>query len=145
MKTFFITVFIYFLMFQPSFAQDKNREVYRIPGHENVENMIGFNQAIKVGNTLYISGTVDGLHEDMESQITTIYKYVEETLKNFDATSVNIVKENVFTTNLEEFKKHIALRKKFYNENQFPTSTWVEVKSLFIPKLKVEIEFVAVI
>ena len=145
MRTFFIATCIYFGILQFSFAQENKREEYHIPGHEDIENMIGFNQAIKVGNILYISGTVDGLHEDMESQIKTIYKYIEETLKNFNATSTNIVKENVFTTNLEEFKKHIELRKAFYKKDKFPTSTWVEVQKLFIPKLKVEIECIAVI
>lgn len=141
----FITITFCLALFQFSFGQQTKREVYHIPGHEKVENMVGFNQAIKVGNTIYISGTVDGLHKDMESQIKTIYKYVEETLKHFGASSSNIVKENVYTTNLEEFKKNIALRKAFYKKGKYPTSTWVEVKGLFIPVLKVEIEFIAVL
>lgn len=144
MKKILTTTF-YLALIQFSLAQEIKREVYQIPGHEKVEDMIGFNQAIKVGNTIYISGTVDGLHDDMESQIKTIYKYVEETLKHYGASPSNIVKENVFTTNLEEFKKNFSLRKAFYTEGEYPTSTWVEVKGLFIPKLKVEIEFIAVL
>ncbi len=133
------------LLVQFSFAQQVEREVYHIPGHENVENGIGYSHAIKVGKTLFIAGTVDGQHDDMENQIKTIYKYVEDTLEHYGASSADIVKENIYTTDLEEFKKNMGLRKSFYDEGKFPTSTWVQVERLFIPKLKVEIELIAVV
>nr|WP_298994888.1 RidA family protein [uncultured Allomuricauda sp.] len=133
------------LLAQLSFSQQVERKVYHIPGHENVENGIGYSHAIKVGKTLFIAGTVDGQHDDMEAQIKTIYKYVEDTLKHYGASTADIVKENIYTTDLDEFKKNMGLRKSFYKEGKFPTSTWVQVERLFIPKLKVEIELIAVV
>ncbi len=144
MKKIYVIVLCLFVCEVVS-AQKNKHEVYHIPGHEQVEESIGYSHAIKVGKTLYISGTVDGIHDDMASQINTIYQYVEETLKNYGATSANIVKENIFTTNLDEFKENMMARKEFYDDGSFPTSTWVQVERLFIPKLKVEIEFVAVL
>lgn len=126
-------------------AQKIKKEIFHIPGHEQVEDYIGYNHAIKVGKTVYISGTVNGMTDDMESQLKAIYKRLDETLKHYGITSQNVVREVVYTTNLEEFKKHIPMRKKFYKGGSYPTSSWVQVDRLFIPKLTVEIELMAII
>ena len=125
-------------------AQKLEKDIFHIPGHENVEEYIGYNHAIKVGKTVYISGTVNGMTDDMESQLKAIYQRLNETLENYGITSENVVKEVIYTTSLDEFKTHIPLRKEFYKGN-YPTSTWVQVDRLFIPKLTVEIELVAVL
>lgn len=140
-----ILIFLFLGTTQFSKAQESKREVYHIPNHENVEEAIGYSQAIKVGNTIYISGTVDGLHDDIETQVKTIYEYVHSTLSSYGANSSNVVKETVYTVDLDGFKKCIPIRKEFYKDGKYPTSTWVGVKELFIPKLKVEIEFIAVL
>ena len=80
----------------------QKRKEYHIPGHENVEEMIGYTHAIKVGKTLYISGIVDGLHDDMKTQMETIYQYLDETLDAYGMRPDNIIKENIYTTNLDE-------------------------------------------
>lgn len=125
-------------------AQKLEKDIFHIPGHENVEEYIGYNHAVKVGKTVYISGTVNGMTEDMESQLKAIYQRLNETLENYGITTENVVKEVIYTTNLDEFKTHIPLRKEFYKGN-YPTATWVQVDRLFIPKLTVEIELVAVL
>ncbi|OEK02895.1 hypothetical protein BFP97_15785 [Roseivirga sp. 4D4] len=143
MKQTLLTLLLIFgLATTSAFSQE--RKEYHIPGHEEVENMIGYTHAIKVGNTLYISGTVDGQSADMAAQMKKIYEYVNETLIHYGITPAAIVKENIYTTDIDEFKKHIPVRKAFYRGGIFPTSTWVQVERLFIPQLKVEMEFVAV-
>ncbi len=126
-------------------GQDLEKEIFHIPGHENVESYIGYNHAMKIGNTVYISGTVNGMTDDMESQLKAIYKRLNETLEHYGMTSKNVVKEVVYTTNLDEFKTFIPLRKTFYKDGAYPTASWVQVDRLFIPKLTVEIELVAIL
>ena len=143
MKKSFLILTVLFLSTICTFGQ--NREEFHLPDHEQVEDMIGYTHAVKIGSTLYISGTVDGRGEDMKSQMTKIYQSVDKTLQNYGVTSSAIVKENIYTTDLESFKEQIPLRKGFYKEGIYPTSTWVQVERLFIPQLLVEMEFMAIV
>jgi enamine deaminase RidA (YjgF/YER057c/UK114 family) len=54
------------------------------------------------------------------------------------------VKETLHTTDIEEVKKHAAIRKKFYG-NDWPAATWVEIKRLYEPSALVEIELTAIL
>ena len=126
-------------------SYSQKRETFNLPGHEQVEDMIGYTHAVKVGNTLYISGTVDGRGEDMKSQMEKIYESVDKTLQHYGSNSSAIIKENIYTTDLDAFKEQIPLRKAFYKEGVYPTSTWVQVDRLFIPRLLVEMEFMAIV
>jgi len=70
------------------------------------------------------------------------YKELSQTLKQNGLTFANVIKENVYATDLEAFKKTAGLRKEFYGNN-LPAATWVEVKRLFDPSFVVEIELIA--
>jgi 2-iminobutanoate/2-iminopropanoate deaminase len=50
-------------------------------------------------------------------------------------TFAHVIKENLYTTDIEA-------RKAFY-QNDFPAATWVQVQQLFVPELKVEVEWIA--
>ncbi|WP_373284797.1 RidA family protein [Pedobacter zeae] len=63
-------------------------------------------------------------------------------LSNYGATFENVVKENLYTTDIEAMKKYNDVRKKFYN-NDFPTATWTQVERLYMPDSKLEVELVA--
>src|SRR5690349_3067010 len=62
---------------------------------KSVEDEIGYTQAVKVGKTLYISGTVG--EGDLPAQIKSIYEDINKVLSKYGATFQNVVKENVFT------------------------------------------------
>jgi len=104
------------------------------------ENDIGYNQAVKSGNTIYISGTV--AEGPMDKAVQSVYSDIEKTLKHYNATFQNVVMETVFTTDLEAFKKNSALRKTFYN-NDFPAASWIQIERLFTSSLVLEIQIVA--
>ncbi|WP_262711205.1 RidA family protein [Chryseobacterium indologenes] len=63
-------------------------------------------------------------------------------LANYGATFDNVVKENLYTTDIEAMKKYNDVRKKYYN-NDFPAATWVQVQRLYMPESKLEVELVA--
>jgi 2-iminobutanoate/2-iminopropanoate deaminase len=104
------------------------------------EDAIGYAQAVKIGKTLYISGSVGS--GDMSNATKAVYDELEKTLKAYGATFQNVVKENVFTTDLENFRRQQVLRKKYYKED-FPAATWVEVRQLYNPDLVLEVELIA--
>lgn len=100
----------------------------------------GYAQVVKAGNVLYISGAVST--EITPEGITRLYRALERSLKSFGATFQNVVKENLYTTDIEAMKRNNNSRKVFY-KNDFPAATWVQVSRLYMPEAKLEVELVA--
>lgn len=80
----------------------------------------GYAQVVKVGNVLYLSG-VPATEVTPES-ITRMYRALERSLQSYGATFQNVVKENLYTTDIEAMKKYNDARKKFY-KGDFPAAT----------------------
>jgi len=55
----------------------------------------------------------------------------------------NVVKENVFTTDLDAFIRNKHIRKAYCGQH-LPAASWVEVRRLYIPAFVVEIELTVV-
>lgn len=104
------------------------------------DTTIGYVQVVKVDNVLYISGAV-ALNIN-PTEITRLYKALEKSLASFGATFQNVVKENLYTTDIEAVKANNAARKAFY-KGDFPAATWVQISRLYMPEAKLEIELVA--
>ncbi len=100
----------------------------------------GYAQAVKVGNVLYISGAVT--RNITPEGITQVYTALERSLKSFGAGFQHVVKENLYTTDIEAMKKYNDARKVFY-KNDFPAATWVQVSRLFTENASLEVELVA--
>ena len=100
----------------------------------------GYAQVVKVDNVLYISGTV--ARDITPEGITNVYKALERSLQQFGATFQNVVKENLYTTDIEAMKKYNDARKVFY-KGDFPAATWVQISRLFMADAKLEVELIA--
>jgi enamine deaminase RidA (YjgF/YER057c/UK114 family) len=111
--------------------------------HRNApdETDIGYCQAVRVGNTLYISGTAG--RGEMGSAVRSVYDHLKATLQANGLSFADVVKENVYATDLDAFINNKAIRKEFYG-NAFPAATWVQVQRLYVPSLVVEVELIAV-
>ena len=95
---------------------------------------------MKVDNVIYISGTVA---RDVNPEgIKRVYDALEKTLKSYGATFQNVVKENLFTTDIEAMKKYNDTRKAYY-KGDFPAATWVQIPGLFMADTRLEIELIA--
>ncbi|MEJ7805946.1 MAG: Rid family hydrolase [Telluria sp.] len=105
------------------------------------ENQIGYCQAVRAGNTLYISGTAAS--GEMPVAIGKAYGELKKTLAAHGLTFADVVKETVYATNLDAFIKHQQVRKALYTGG-YPAATWLQVPRLFTPELVVEIELIAV-
>jgi enamine deaminase RidA (YjgF/YER057c/UK114 family) len=107
---------------------------------KQIEDQIGYTHAVQAGSVLYISGTV--ATGDMQKQVREIMESIKQTLSTYDANFGNVVKENVYTTDLDSFIMHKNIRSEYY-KNDYPAATWVEVKRLYLPQYQVEIEVIA--
>lgn len=115
-----------------------NKEKFNL--NTEVENEIGYTQAVKIGNTIYISGSVGWGH--MTEAIDLAYKAIEKTLANYELSFDNVVKENLYSTQLDSVIKYKDLRKEFYN-NDYPAATWVQVDRLYNEGIVLEVEVIA--
>jgi 2-iminobutanoate/2-iminopropanoate deaminase len=111
-------------------------------------------QAVRAGNTLYVSGCVSWDAEgnvigegDMKAQVHAVYTDLKETLAAHGATFVHVVKENVFTTDMHALEAHNDVRIAYYRNDGSapPASTWIGCTSLAVPGLMLEIECIAVL
>jgi len=100
----------------------------------------GYVQVVKVENVLYISGAV--ARDVTPEGITRVYQALERSLKSFGATFQNVVKENLYTTDMDAMKRYNDARKVFY-KGDFPAATWMGVTRLFMADAKLEVELIA--
>jgi len=102
----------------------------------------GYAQVVKVGNTIYISGVpTSELNPD---GISRLYQTLEKCLNSFGATAKDVVKETLYTTDIETMKSHNSVRKEFY-KGDYPSATWVQIDRLYEPNAKLEVDLVAII
>lgn len=111
-----------------------------------IEKAYGYSHAVKIANSIKISGAVSMDDEgnptalgDFEQQMKNCYSDLEKILKHFHCTFDDVVKEDVFTTNMPLFLEHAAYRTEIY-KNHFPTGSWLGVKELALPEFLIEIE-----
>ena len=136
-----ITIFFVFITVQLP-AQDNSikKEKWHFGNALKQDTSAGYVQVVKVENVLYISGAV--AKEVTPEQITRVYQALERSLNSFGATFQNVVKENLYTTDMETMKKYNDARKVFY-KGDFPAATWMGVARLFMADAKLEVELVA--
>ena len=109
-------------------------------GNGDQDTTAGYTQALKVDNIIYISGTVA---RDVNPEgIRRVYEGLEKTLQHYGATFQNVVKENLYTTDMEAMKKYNSTRKVFY-KNDFPAATWIQIPRLYMADARLEIELIA--
>ena len=106
------------------------------------DSSAGYTQVVKAGNTLYISGIPTA---DISSDgITKLYADLAKSLAAFGADFSHVVKETLYTTDIEAMKSYNAARKVFY-KNDFPAASWVQVHRLYEPAAKLEVDLIAVL
>ena len=114
-----------------------------------VEEAYGYSHAVRIGDTLKVSGAVSmddagnpTAIGDLEQQMKNAYADLAKVLEHYGYTFDDVVAENVFTTDMARLLEVSAYRRTIYTK-RFPTGTWVEVKGLALPEFLIEIELEA--
>lgn len=105
------------------------------------ENDIGYAQAVRVGDTLHVSGSVGA--GPMPNALAGAMEEIKQTLAAYGLDFRHVVKETIYTTDIEALKAAKDVRKTYYGTD-FPAATWVQVARLFDPEHVIEIEVTAV-
>lgn len=128
-------------------AINKEPKSLGMPWEENY----GYSQAVRVGDTIYLSGQVSHDdqgnilgHGDMEVQMRQAYANIQEVLAQYGATMENIVDEILFVTDMDAaFAAVPKARKGSFPGAPVVTSTIVQIQRLAFPELMIEIRCVA--
>ncbi len=102
----------------------------------------GYAEAVLVDNVLYISGTIS--KGTISEQLNGIYTDLGMILKAYGASFQNVVKETLYTTDIDAVQNNNSIRTAFY-KGDFPASTWIQISRLFSarPDAQIEVELIA--
>jgi 2-iminobutanoate/2-iminopropanoate deaminase len=131
---------LFLLLSSSLYAQSISKEKWHWDNPAKQDTSAGYVQTVKVDNILYISGAV--AREVTPEGITHVYSALQKSLAAFGATFQHVVKENLYTTDMEAMKKYNHARKVFYN-GDYPAATWMEVSRLFMHEARLEVELIA--
>jgi len=115
------------------------------------EKEYGYAQAVKVGDTIYLSGQVS--HDDkgdivgrgdIEVQMRQAYANIQNVLAQYGVTMENMVDETLFVTDMDAaFAAAVKCRQDVFSGTPVVASTIVQIQRLAFPELMIEIRCVA--
>ena len=108
-------------------------------------------QGFRVGDLVIVSGQA-ALDEqgrivgpgDFDAQAEQTFRNLSRVLEAGGSSLERIVKVTIFLTDMANFPKIVELRKRWFSP-PYPAETIVEVSSLALPELEIEIEAIAVV
>ncbi len=114
------------------------------------EDIIGYCRAVKIGNTIEISGTT-ATKDEQGNDLTTTYDQTKAiieklalVLENAGASLEHVVRTRLFLADITQWEEAAKAHGLFFKDIK-PASTMVEVSKLIDPAMLIEIEMTAVI
>jgi reactive intermediate/imine deaminase len=109
-----------------------------------------YSQAVKAGSTVYLSGqiplvpsTMEIVSDDFEAQAVQVFENISAVVKAAGGSMSNIVKLNIFLTDLGQFAKVNETMARYF-EQPYPARAAVEISAL--PKgVQIEIDGIMVL
>ena len=119
-------------------------------GNSPYEPVVGFSRAVKVGNNVYVSGTV-GRGKDGKVVFGGVYDQAKQAIANIataleqaGASLSDVVRTRIYLIDIDEQDELARAHREAFGDIR-PASTMVEVAALATPEMLVEIEADAVI
>ncbi len=123
----------------------------RVSSNSPYEDVIGFSRAVRVGDTVYVSGTVawgdDGKlvgEGDVYAQARQTLRNIERALEEAGATMRDVVRTRIYLTDMRRWEEAARAHAEVFAEVK-PAASMVEVSGLAESAMLVEIEAVAVV
>jgi reactive intermediate/imine deaminase len=115
------------------------------------EDIIGFSRAVRVGDLVFVSGTVawgpDGKlvgKGDVYAQAKQTLANIEGYLREAGASLCDVVRTRIYLTDMSRWEEVARAHREAFAEAR-PASSLLEISALADPEMLVEIEAVAVV
>ena len=114
------------------------------------ESIVGYSRAVKIGNTVEVTGTVAvdensvlvGGNSAYE-QTSFIIRKIEKVLQNAGFSLKDVVRTRMFVTDISRWEEYGRAHGEFFKDIR-PCTTMVEVKALIGQEYLIEIEATAI-
>jgi enamine deaminase RidA (YjgF/YER057c/UK114 family) len=115
------------------------------------EEIVGYSRAVKIGNTIEVTGTVaadDNSNlvggNDAYEQTKFILQKIETVLQRAGASLKDVVRTRMFVTDISRWEEYGKAHGEFFKDIK-PCTTMVEVSKLISPEYLIEIEATAIL
>ena len=120
----------------------------RIPPLSAFEEEIGFTRALRVGDHIFVAGTVaemaDGVVMDAGAQADDCFRQIIAHIEELGGTALDVVRVRMFVTDIADADAISAAFTRAMKPTR-PVGTLVQVAALYGPDWKCEIEAEAVV
>ena len=107
------------------------------------EDIVGYSRAIKIDNTIEISGTTAPGIDEYE-QTKAIITIAEKSLKELGADLSNVIRTRMYCINIDQWEAIGKAHQETFGKIR-PVTTLVAVSRLISPEILIEIEFTAIV
>ena len=115
------------------------------------EDIVGYSRAVRVGNTIEVTGTVavdDNTNlvggNSAYEQARYIIQKIEKVLQGAGASLKDVVRTRMFVTDISRWEEYGKAHGEFFNDIK-PCTSMIEVKGLIAPEYLIEIEATAIV
>jgi enamine deaminase RidA (YjgF/YER057c/UK114 family) len=115
------------------------------------EDIVGYSRAVKVGNTIEVTGTVavddnSNLvgYNNHYLQTKFIIEKIERVLQQAGASLKDVVRTRMFVTDISRWEEYGKAHGEFFSAIK-PCTSMIEVKALIAPEYLIEIEATAIL